>query len=157
MNHNISDPAWKSGPPEPKHRHSEHRISSAGHDLNGVGRKEAEQIEGEPLMAVREAFVCSREGCDADPSVTYLYGERGVSRRVRQACGWATDPDWWYEYFCEHCEIVDWDGGPILGVRFGDDTLGYVTPQTTIEDGFGGACYGRSEPSPDVNAYRYDL
>lgn len=158
MRRGVPDPKWKSGPPEPKHHHSEHAIRPVGkdaYDIDGVSKREAEQVDGVALVAVREAFYCQREGCEISPGITHLYSSEDVSRGLKQACEHAGVE--WVEYFAEHCTVVDYSDGFILGVEFGDDVLGYVEPQVSIREGFGGPCHGREEPDPDVHAYMYDL
>jgi hypothetical protein len=161
----VPDPSWKSGPPEPRHRHSEHAIDPepAGHDIDGVGIDEAERIDGEPLCAVREAYGCHRDGCDVDARKDHLYSLSDVSERVRRivrgVITYTDDPsvEDEVEYLATHAVVRDYDEGPILGVTVGEDTIGYIYPQITDVSGFGGACFGREEPNPDVDAYRYDL
>jgi len=165
MRGRLSDPAWKSGPSHPEPTASEHAISPepAGYDHDGVGVNEAERVDGEPLSAVREAYSCSRDGCDADPQRNHVYALTDVSERVQQAAAYAIDyteeptAEDLIEYLAINAVVVDYDEGPILGFEFGDDTFGYVPPHFTDESGFGGSCYGRVEPEPDINAHRYDL
>lgn len=161
----LPDPSWKSGPTYPEPTSSEHAIDPepAGWDHDGVGRKEAERVDGEALCAVREAYSCSRDGCDTDARKDHVYALSDVSERVQQAArhaiSWTDEPgtEDIVEYLAIHATIVDYDEGPILAFAFGDDTLGYVYPHFTDEDGFGGPCYGHVEPEPDINAHRYDL
>lgn len=179
----LPDPSWKSGPSYPEPTSSEHAISPepAGWDHDGVGRKEAERVDGEALCAVREAYSCSRDGCDTDARKDHVYALSDVSERVQQAARHAIDvsrrdaarsprslaegneADYTderediVEYLAIHATIVDYDEGPILAFEFGDDELGYVYPHFTDEQGFGGPCYGHVEPEPDINAHRYDL
>jgi len=185
MRGRLSDPSWKSGPTYPEPTDSEHAIDPepAGYDHDGVGRDEAERVDGEALCAVREAYSCSRDGCDADPRRAHVYALTDVSRRVQQAAAHAIDyteeptAEDLIEYLATHAVIVDYDEGPILGFEFGDgadsgesasssaesaasadeDEFGYVYPHFTDESGFGGPCYGHVEPEPDINAHRYDL
>mgnify|MGYP006279819219 CR=1 FL=1 len=185
MRGRLSDPSWKSGPTYPEPTDSEHAIDPepAGYDHDGVGRDEAERVDGEALCAVREAYSCSRDGCDADPRRAHVYALSDVSRRVQQAAAHAIDSrgsgttrnraslaegneadyteeptaEDLIEYLAVHAVIVDYDEGPILGFEFGDDEFGYVYPHFTDESGFGGPCYGHVEPEPDINAHRYDL
>ena len=165
MRGRLSDPSWKSGPTYREPTDSEHAIDPepAGYDHDGVGRDEAERVDGEALCAVREAYSCSRDGCDADPRRAHVYALSDVSQRVQQAAAHAIDyteeptAEDLIEYLAVHAVIVDYDEGPILGFEFGDDEFGYVYPHFTDESGFGGPCYGHVEPEPDINAHRYDL
>lgn len=142
-----------TAPPEPKYSHSEHEIHEpCGYDIDGFGVSEVDKIDGEPLTVVQEAYTCSREFCDHSPSVRYLYGTTAVSPRLRAACEYAAGDDGvWYEYAGTHCEVVDYDDGPILGVRFGEDVFGYICPSVTLDSELrrGGTCHGRSEPDWD--------
>jgi len=161
----LSDPSWKSGPSYPEPTSSEHAIDPqpAGWDHDGVGRKEAERVDGEALCAVREAYSCHRDGCDTDARKDHVYALSDVSERVQQAARHAIDytdepaTEDIVEYLAIHATIVDYDEGPILAFEFGDDEFGYVYPNFTDEHGFGGPCYGHVEPEPDINAHRYDL
>lgn len=168
----VPDPSWKSGPPEPNHHHSEHAIDPepAGYDFDGFGRDEMEEVDGEALVTIQEAYSCHRDGCDAMPRKRHLYTSLEASTWLHKACeraghgGLDVEPtynDEWselaVEYFAMNATIVDYDHVPIVGVEFGEDTFGYVYPEVTKEDDFSGSCYGRSEPNPDVNAHRYDL
>jgi len=178
----LSDPAWKSGPTYPEPTSSEHAIGPepAGWDHDGVGRKEAERVDGEALCAVREAYSCSRDGCDTDARKDHVYALSDVSERVQQAASraieYTDEPEAVdiIEYLAINATIVDYDEGPILAFeftdseesdapnqssrsateRFGEDELGYVYPHFTDEHGFGGSCYGHVEPEPDINAHR---
>lgn len=163
----LPDPSWKSGPTYPEPTDSEHAIDPQpiGHDLDGVGVGEAERIDGAPLLAVREAYVCLREGCDVDANKVHVYSLDDVGaepkRAAREVCeqfeGPTSDDDILVT-LAERAFIIEHDGEePIIGFDFGGEELGYVYPQETIESGFGGACYGHEAPDPDVNAYRYDL
>jgi len=144
----LSDPAWKSGPTYPEPTSSEHAIGPepAGWDHDGVGRKEAERVDGEALCAVREAYSCSRDGCDTDARKDHVYALSDVSERVQQAASRAIDvsrrdaarsprslaegneADYTdepeavdiIEYLAINATIVDYDGGPILAFEFTD-------------------------------------
>lgn len=161
----LPDPSWKSGPSYPEPTSSEHAIGPepAGWDHDGVGRDEAERVDGEALCAVREAYSCSRDGCDTDPRRNHVYALSDVSERVQQSARHAIDytdepgTEDIVEYLAINATIVDYDEGPILAFHFGDDEFGYVSPHFTDEHGFGGPCYGHVEPEPDLDAYRYDL
>lgn len=164
MGQRLSDPDWKSGPTRPEPTASDHAIDpEPAYDHDGVGRKEAERVDGEALCAVREAYVCHRDGCDVDARKDHVYALTDVSADVREdarvAIDYTDDPttEDVIEYLATNATIVDYDEVPILGFEFGDDERGYVYPHFTDESGFGGPCYGRVEPSPDVNAHRYDL
>jgi len=191
MRGRLSDPAWKSGPSHPEPTASEHAINPepAGYDHDGVGVNEAERVDGEPLSAVREAYSCSRDGCDADPQRNHVYALTDVSERVQRIAEYVVRNEEWFdgvvrsltdehlvEFLAPRATIVDYDEGPILGFEVGEDTvssngskrgssedssdrdtIGYVYPHFTDESGFGGSCYGRVEPEPDINAHRYDL
>jgi len=172
----LPDPSWKSGPPEPKHRHSEHAIDPQPvMDIDGVGVDEVERLDTDAIVAVQEGFTCHRDGCDVSPQKRHVYSVANVSDRLWHAVQWATD----YElhiFIAENTVIVDYDETPILGVSFSDDVpnsfgaattpsdlrgadrdvLGYIHPTFTDKSDFGGVCYGREEPNPDVDAYRYD-
>jgi hypothetical protein len=153
----LSDPSWKRGPKEPSPTDSEHAIDPqpSGYDHDGVGKSEAERIDGAALCAVREVYSCSRDGCDISPRKNHVYALTDVSDRVIQAAShaieYADDPgtDAVIEYLAMHATIVDYDMGPILGFEFGDAELGYVSPSVTVEEGFDGPCYGHAEPDPE--------
>jgi len=165
MARRLSDPQWKSGPSRNEPTDSEHAIDPepVNYDHDGVGRDEAERVDGEPLCAVREAYVCCRDGCDATPQKSHVYALTDVSKRVRKAASHAiehtdnpSDEDV-VEYLATHVTTVDYDEGPILAFEFGEETLGSLHAHFTNASGFSGPCYGRAEPSPDINAHRYDL
>jgi hypothetical protein len=165
MARGLSDPSWKSGPTYPEPTSSEHAIDPepAGYDHDGVGRDEAERVDGAALCAVREAYSCSRDGCDVSPRRIHVYALSDVSDRLmkiaRHAIDYTDDPEEgdFVEFFAVRAQVVDYDEGPILGFEVGDDTIGYVYPHFTDEHDFGGPCYGHVEPEPDINAHRYDL
>jgi hypothetical protein len=153
MKGRLSDPAWKSGPTYPEPTASEHAIDPQpnGYDVDGVGVNEAEHIDGEPLCAVREAYSCSREGCDTYPSKDHVYALTDVSKRTLQIARYAhpfDEPltDEIAEFLAERAEVMDYDNAPIIAFRIGDQLVGYVYPNVTIEDNFDSPCYGRVEP-----------
>lgn len=153
----VPDPSWKSGPTYPEPTASEHRLNEESDiEIDGVGINEAEQIGGEPLCAVREYLSCTREGCDANLDKNHVYALSDVSERVQQiarnAIDWVDEPadEDVMEWLAADVSIIDYDETPIIGFEIGEDTVGYVYPQTTIEsDELGGACYGKDDYVPE--------
>lgn len=158
----VPDPSWKKhGPPDPKPTASEHHFGEPSLDLDGVGRSEAERIDGEPLVAVREYYHCRRDGCEGERSKVHLYRVEDVpDEPYRALCGSDTagiDP---VEVLAEQVTIVEHDGEePFIGFSVAPNkTVGYVGPCETVEGMRGGGeCYGHVEPNPDIESYRYDL
>lgn len=153
----IPDPAWKSGPTEPKPTSSSHAIAPedfahAPFDFDGFGRDEAEAVDGEPLIVIRERVECRREGCDAAHSRSMLFTTHTLGdddeTRLRRDSSLSADAAL-AEHVWEHAERVDVDTIDVNGVT--------ITPERIIEDEASGPCYGRVEPEPDVHAHRYDL
>lgn len=147
------EPNWKSGPTYPEPTSSEHAIDPMpnGHDIDGVGVNEAERIDGEALCAVREAYSCSREGCDTSPRKDHVYALSDVSERTLQIVRYAHPFDEplaeeIVEFLATRVEVMDYDDAPVIAFRIGDQLVGYVYPSFTIEEGFDGPCYGRVEP-----------
>lgn len=156
----FSEPSWKSGPPEPKHRHSEHEIHEpVGIDMDGVGKGEAERLDSKPLCAVQEAFSCARDGCDFTPTTRYVYGEESVSDRLRACCEYAVEQsdvyDDWGMYAAEHMVVADYDDGYIMTIKFGDDAFGTIYPTFEVGDDPSGPCHGRTEPDYDLAYERH--
>jgi len=137
MSRRLSDPKWKSGPPEPKHSHSDHAIHPEDYvyDFDGPGRDEADTIDGTIMAVVIEAAECSREGCDASVSRRHCYVAEALSDRAQQALLYAVrnkydfvddsvsiEDDIVMEYVAANTIIVDYDGEyPIVGIQFDDD------------------------------------
>lgn len=136
MNRGISDPKWKSGPPEPKHSHSDHAIHPEDYvyDFDGPGRDEADAIDGTIMTVVIEGARCSREGCDAEISKRHCYVAEALSDRAQQALLYAVrtkydfvddvsiEDDVVMEYVAANNIIIDYDGEyPIVGIQFDSD------------------------------------
>jgi hypothetical protein len=131
-------------------------------DEDGVGRDAAQELD-EPLMAVYETHGCSRDGCDAhrrfDHSFDYTDADSrtqqiveeavrrsdvystGTSARDVSASERVTNGDA-PQYATEHAEMIDYDGEPIVGIRVGDETVGYIYPSHSVNMSDGGPCYG---------------
>jgi hypothetical protein len=157
------EPNWKSGPTYPEPTSSEHAIDRqpAGYDFDGVRVREAERVDGEPLLAIREAYSCRRDGCEADPSKAHVYALSDVSARTLQIARYAHPfdqplTDEIVEFLAMNAEIMDYDEGPIIAFEIGDRLVGYAYPHFTDHHDFDGPCYGRVEPEPDVHAHKYD-
>lgn len=157
----LPDPAWKSGPTIPEPSASEHAFdiheAPTASDIDGVGVDEAERIDGTPLLAVREVWRCPRDGCDASHRRVHLYRLEDVDEAHRiMASNEAPDR---VEFIASHATIVDHDSEhPYIGFEVDGDVHGYVGPCETITtDNIRGPCYGRVEPEPDLESYRYDL
>jgi len=173
MTRGISDPDWKSGPPEPKHSHSEHQIhpEDAVFDFDGPSVEEVEAVDGTICTTVVESMGCSRDGCNAEIYHSHCYTIESVSDRVQQVLLYAVDfddvtitDDVIVEYIAKNTVIVDYDETPIIGFQFDDDNtynrpemshshpddkdvLGYVYPVRTFTDNTAtGACHGRADP-----------
>lgn len=173
MPNRLSDPKWKSGPPEPKYSHSEHAIHPEDYvyDFDGPGRDEAEAIDGTIMTVVIEGARCSREGCDAEVRNRHCYVAEALSDRTQQALLYAIEFDVDHitddvvaEYVAANALMVDHDGEyPIVGIQFDNDesynrpmehshyedpnVLGYVYPTETFTTNTAtGSCHGRSEP-----------
>lgn len=151
-------------PPDPSPSASEHAIEPmyeepSGIDIDGVGVDEAERIDGEPLLAVREVFRCPRDGCEASLRRVHLYRLDDVDRpAVADAYGPGitnADP---VEFLATRATIVDHDGEhPYIGFETDGEPADYVRPCDTIESGsVDGPCYGHVEPNPDIDSYRYE-
>jgi len=137
MNRGVSDPSWKSGPPEPKHSHSDHAIHPEDYvyDFDGPGRDEAEAIDGTIMAVVIETAQCSREGCDANISRRHCYVAEALSNSAQQALLYAVRTEYDFvdddvsieddvvmEYVAANNIIVDHDGEyPTVGIQFDDD------------------------------------
>ena len=150
----ISDPAWKKGPTYSKPTDSEHAldVEPAGIDIDGVGVDEAEAVDGTPICATFEAFMCLRDGCDADEQRRHVYTMNDVSDEQRDAVvdqiEWTDDPtdDDVAEWIATSVEVVDYDEAPVLGE---DDVGLYIQAEATFTDDAHGPCYGHEEPSPE--------
>lgn len=175
MKRGVSDPAWKSGPPEPTHSHTEHRIHDEDfvYDFDGPGRDEADDVNGTIHTVVIEAATCRREGCDASISKRHVYTVESFNARTQQVLLYAVRRKWGdnsiqltddvvIEYLANNVVIVDYDMEPILGIQFDDDetytspevhgyyedddVLGYVYPTRTFTSNDArGPCHGRPE------------
>jgi len=175
MPNRLSDPKWKSGPPEPKHRHSDHAIHPEDYvyDFDGPGRDEAEGVDDTIMTVVIEAAECSREGCDVAISKRHAYTLESLSERTQQALLYAVRQQLGddveladqvvIEYAAVNNIVVDYSGVPILGIQFDsdesynrpevhgyyedDDVLGYIYPTRTFtSNNARGTCHGRPEP-----------
>ena len=151
-------PQPPTSPSYPEPTSSEHSTDyhDTEYDFDGFGVDEDEQTDGEPLIVVQEMFTCLRDGCDAAEYKRHLYTTESASDELLTVIEYAAE----YEndvYVWENVEVVDYDEVPILTVEVGEDTFGYMYPEDTVSDGdLSGPCYGREEPSVDVDAYRYD-
>lgn len=152
----ISDPAWKSGPTYSEPADSEHAIDiePAGVDIDGVGVDEAEKVDGTPLVATFEMFLCHRDMCDEGEQRRHVYVLEDVPddvvESVRKRIDWTDSPteDDVIEYISTNVDVVDYDHAPILG--FDDGTELYITPELTITDEAIGPCYGEPDlPDPE--------
>jgi len=154
MGRRLSDPSWKSGPVESKPTASEHAIAPEdfGHskaDWDGFSVDEDEHTDGEPLVALQESVECRRDGCDASHTRRLLFTTNTLSDAEKHALDIASGSD-------TVAELVTFEGE-----RVGPDTISVngikITPETKMENPPSGECYGRAEPSPNVDAHRYDL
>lgn len=151
--HRLSDPAWKSGPREPRPTDSEHAIfpEDFAHefDFDGFGADEVEQVDGEPLITIQEVAVCARDGCDAAHRRRLLFTTEPISDAEKHALELASGVDEPAAYVHEHAERIDLETIDVNDIS--------ITAEKIIEDEPSGPCYGRHEPEPDIDAYRYDL
>lgn len=150
----LSDPAWKSGPREPSPTDSEHAIFPEDFEHNptdwdGFGVDEAEMVEGEPLVALQEVAVCTRDGCDATHKRRLLFTTEPLSDAEERALDIVSGVDEKGVYVVENGERIDMET-----IRVDDTT---ITAEMVIENEPSGPCYGHEEPEPDVNAHRYGL
>jgi hypothetical protein len=156
MAQQLSDPSWKSGPVESTPNSSDHAIDphdfGETYDLDGFGVDEAEIVEGTPLVTIQEASFCSRDGCDAAHWRRFLFTTEGLDddkeNRLRQSVG-CEDDESLAEYVFDNAERVNIDAIEVDGIT--------IAAERTVEDEATGGCYGRVEPSPNVDAHRYDL
>ena len=142
-------PSPPTNPPEPSHSHSEHRMSHEPvFDIDGPSVSEDEAVDGPVACVIREVFTCRRDGCEASDSRRHIYALNDFSERVQKAISHASSDKYDnadVEYAAMNVDVVDHDGEyPIVGVQFGDHTLGYLYPAETMrDDNTGGQCYGR--------------
>jgi len=144
-------PQPATNPPEPSHSHSEHRL---GHDpifdIDGPSVSEDEAVDGPVACVIREVFTCRRDGCEASDDKRHIYALNDFSERVQQSINYASNDEYdeaEVEYAAMNVDVVDHDGEyPIVGIQFGDDTLGYLYPTETMrDDDTGGECYGHED------------
>ena len=149
MGRRLSDPAWKSGPTHPEPTSSEHGIHpedfGRNSDWDGFGVDEAEQVEGEPLVAIQEVATCSRDGCDATHKRRLLFTTQPLSDDEKHALDLVSAPDEPGAYVHEHAERIDMETIEI------DETS--ISAEKIIENEPSGPCYGHVEPDPEP----YDL
>jgi hypothetical protein len=148
MKRGIPDPSWKNGPADPKHDHSEHALAEPVYDVDGVGRDEAEKVDG-AFICVIEHNSCRREFCEASRHKRHVYQ---LDHELREDLGSVVDNP--VEYASEHATIVDYDEKPVVGITIGtgeQDPLGYMYPAETFDASEGGTrCHGEPlEPSPE--------
>lgn len=161
MPNNLSDPSWKSGPPEPKYSHNDHDIYPEDfvYDFDGPSKKQADKYHSEIFTVVIEGAECGREGCDCGITNYHIYTLADVGGDVIQRVGeyleekydFPIDDELLTEHCAMNCEIIDYDDdSPVLGITVGDDVLGYITPTDTESGSISGTCHGYSEPDPDI-------
>lgn len=133
-------------PPEPEHEHSHHRIEHRpdGSDFDGFGHIEAERVEGEPLVVVRDSVTCAREGCHATERRYYLFTTETLSDDEWSTLEVASGVGSIGEYVHEHAERVDVDAIEVDGIR--------IDAEDTITEEVKGVCHGRPE-RPDPEPY----
>lgn len=154
MGRGLSDPSWKSGPTYPEPTSDEHALDCepSGSDWDGFGKSEAEDVEGEPLVALQEYYSCHRDHCDEGMTRRLLFTTYYLTDEAEEALREAAPHDLG-EYVWDKGERVDVD---TIEVPVEGGVIG-VTVEKTIEDDALGPCYGHEEPEPDLEAYRYDL
>lgn len=134
----ISDPAWKSGPPDPPEpTASEHSWYEEPHlDFDGVGRDEATVVDGEPLVCVHETNTCRLDNCNTSKERRHVYTDN-IDTVIADEVVENVD-----------FEVVDFDDGePIISTVDGNE---YIYPEETfVVDSGSEPCYGVEEPSPE--------
>lgn len=163
MGRRLSDPSWKSGPPEPKHTHHEHDIDQIPDgqegDLDGFGVEEAEKVEGKPLVAIQERHTCRREGCDASLTRRLLFTTHTLTEREERALDRHSAPNEPGVFVHENAERVDVESihvdlsGESLdsvensgGAESSDVVDITISAERIIEDEPHGQCHGVPEP-----------
>lgn len=146
MRRRLSDPAWKSGPKEPRPTAGEHAIheedfGSAAFDFDGFGKKEAERVDGEPLITIRESVECHRDGCEAAHSRVLLFTSKPLSEENEALLRLAAGSDSLAAFVWEEAERVDVDAIEVFGVK--------IPAERIEEEKATGSCYGRVEPDPE--------
>lgn len=149
----VSDPSWKSGPKERKPTATDHAITEEdfahAFDFDGFGVNEAEMVDGEPLVAIRESVECHRDGCDAVHRRSLLFTTKPLSDDEKHALRIVSGVDTPAAYVAHNAERADVETIEVDGTA--------ITAEKIVENEPSGSCFGLSEPSPDVDAYRYDL
>jgi len=160
----ISDPAWKSGPPEPTHSHSEHAIyedDEAPYDIDGFGVDEVEMVEGEPLVTIQERRTCHRDGCDASHVRRLLFTTEGLTDAQQRRLERHSGADDLAAYAHERAERIDVEtirvklsGESPDSVENSSDDESVdgipISAERIVEEEPVGQCNGRPEPpSPE--------
>lgn len=148
----VPDPSWKSGPPEPKHTHSDHDIwpeDFGEGDIDGFGRNEIEEIDGEPLITIQEAAWCGRDGCEAVHTRRLLFTTDPLTDDEVSRLTEAADPDELGAYAWEHATRIDRD---MIEIAMDDGENITVVNETVIEEEPSSTCHGEPHP-PDPEPY----
>jgi hypothetical protein len=142
----LSDPSWKSGPSNPEPTSSEHAIhpedfGQSSADWDGFGVDEAEQVEGEPLVALQEVATCTRDGCDATHKRRLLFTTHTLTDEEEARLHRHSEPHGLNVYVHDHGERVDIETIEVDGIS--------ITVEEIIENEPQRACYGHVEPDPE--------
>lgn len=144
----LSDPAWKSGPTHPKPTSDEHSLSEEpyGSDMDGFGRDEEKAVDGEPLLAIQEAFGCVRDGCDAAEKRRILFTTDPLSDDERDALRKASGVNEPSVHVFENAERV---GPNAIDVSVDNGEPIHIPAEETVVDEATGPCFGHVEPDPE--------
>lgn len=138
-------PQPPTNPPEPSPSSSEHEFEPPHCELDGVG---SDADVDEPLVSVWETSSCFRDGCDAQRQYCYSFDYTDADDRtqqiIRETVRRSDVYDSGAQYAAEHAEMVDYDDGPVVAIRVGDDTVGYIYPHYADNNSShaSGPCYG---------------
>jgi len=138
-------PQPPTNPPEPSPSSSEHEFRHPYFDEDGVGADAAEELD-EPLIAVYETHSCARGGCDAQRRYEHSFDYTDGDSRTQQIICETVRRSGVYsdaaQYATEHAEMIDYDDGPVVAIRVGDEKIGYIYPSLTNDMSDSGPCYG---------------